>query len=521
MWSRFLRFVVLAVALAVVGGLAWVPAFAQSWEREHVDFETIESRARDLSNQPWSPPQARLPGWMTGLTYDQYKAIEPEPGQALWAAENLPFRALFFHPGFQFNRPITLNEVTATHRQQIRFSQTYFRYGDLVGDHSGPELDAGFVGFKLLTALNRPEAFDELVSFQGSCYWRALGSGQHYGLSARGLAIDTGFDTPEEFPDFREFWLVKPAPDSTSTVVYALLDSPSCTGAYEFIITPGAATVVDVHCALFPRQEIRRLGIAPMSSMFWFGENSRRRFDDHRPEVHDSDGLSIRQKSGERLWRPLDNPEGLNLHFFEMEECEGFGLLQRDRRFEAYEDAEAAYADRPSLWIEPTSQWGPGRVVLMQFGTVREIDDNVAAFWEPREPVKAGSRLEFRYRQHWTREPDPAQAGGFVTATRTGVHDWDPQTRLVVVDFAGPNLADARVDDLVPVVEIQGAESAKGKVEGTTLLPLPDGRLRVTFQIKPAQDATTLAEIGPLELRCCLRRGSDYLTETWAQRLIP
>jgi glucans biosynthesis protein len=256
--------------------------------------------------------------------------------------------------------------------------------------------------------------------------------------------------------------------------------------------------------------------------MFWFGENSKRRFDDFRPEVHDSDGLAIHMGSGERIWRPLNNDSGkLEFSSFAMEKCAGFGLLQRDRRFDAYEDDEADYNHRPSLWIEPTSDWGGGKVMLMEIPTGNELADNVVALWEPGRSPQPGDRLEFSYKQHWTMAEDPAGAGGRVVATRTGLHDWQPEQRTMAVEFAGGALEKWEGAPPEAVVTVGGGNAAKVKIQGLAVQPLPGGRWRVAFQIAPAAEGGKLADAGPQELRCCLKKGEDFLTETWAYRITP
>ncbi len=501
-----------------------VAGTAQIWDREDVNFSDIEERAQELASKPYeAPDKEALPPWMKGLSYDQYRDIRFRPEQALWAADGLPFHAMLFHPGYLFREPVRLTEFTDTHRQEIRFTEAFFDYGPLVPARDEQPADAGFAGFRLHAPLNHPTNFDELIVFQGASYWRALGKGQRYGISARGIAVDTGADgATEEFPAFREFWLRKPAPEHKSALVYALLDGPSYTGAYGFIVEPGHPTVVRVRATLFPRRAVKRLGLAPMSSMFWFGENSRRRFDDFRPEIHDSDGLAILTGSGERIWRPLANDTGrLEFSFFEMERCEGFGLLQRDRNFNAYEDAEADYHLRPSLWIEPANDWGPGRVMLMEIPTSNELADNIVALWEPARTPQPGEKLEFSYIQRWTLEEAPGAAGGRVVATRTGVHEWQPEQRTMIVEFAGGRLEKWSGDPPEAVVEAVGGAAEKVKIQGVALQPLPEGRWRVGFQLAPAQEGGKLADIGPVELRCSLKKGGDFLTETWAYRIIP
>ncbi len=511
------------ILLATLGTLT-SSALCQTWEREDVGFESIQSRARDLANKPYAAPNRdSLPAWMNDLTYDQYRDIRFNPNQALWATDKLPFRAMFFHPGYLYREPVTLNEFTSTHQQKIRLAEAFFNYGPLINKHGDLPSDGGFAGFRLHAPLNTPEIYDELAVFQGASYWRALGKNQHYGISSRGIAIDTGADgVQEEFPSFREFWLRKPEPNDGYARVYALLDGPSYSGAYQFKIEPGNITIVDVKAVLFARRAVQRLGIAPMSSMYWFGENSRRRFDDFRPEVHDSDGLAIRTGTGERLWRPLSNDTAkLESSFFDMEKCVGFGLLQRDRRFSAYEDGEAAYHRRPSLWVEPTSDWGPGRVMLMEIPTTNERVDNAVAMWEPAHTPQAGDRIEFSYRQHWTTDEDPSDANGHVVATRTGVNEWEPQQRTMVVEFAGNALNQQNEVPITPLIQATGAGADSVKIKNVTVQPIPDARWRVAFKIAPAAEGGKLADIGPVELRCCLKRGDNFLTETWVYRVTP
>lgn len=498
--------------------------FCQTWEREDIGFSDIQSRAKDLANQPYIAPNTdSLPAWMSNLTYDQYRDIRFNPNQALWATDNLPFRAMMFHPGYLYREPVTLNEFTKSHQQQIRLAEAYFNYGPLVKNHGELPPGGGFAGFRLHSPLNNPDVFDELIAFQGASYWRALGKNQRYGISARGIAVDTGIDGAiEEFPGFREFWLRKPEADDTHARIYALLDGPSYSGAYAFKIHPGNETIVEVNAVIFTRRAVKRIGFAPMSSMFWFGENSKRRFDDFRPEVHDSDGLSIRMGSGERIWRPICNDSGkLEFSFFDMDKCEGFGLLQRDRRFAAYEDGEAAYHMRPSLWIEPTSDWGPGRVMLMEIPTGNELSDNTVALWEPAKTPQPGDRIEFSYRQHWTMDPDPAQASGYVVATRSGIHDWQPEQRTIMLEFTGTALSKASDIPLSADIKAIGDNAEKIKFTGINIQSMPDDRWRLSFQISPATEGAKLSECGPIELRCSLKRGENFLTETWAHRITP
>jgi len=515
------RFAALMLGVVAASGIAC----AQTWLREDVSFEKVEARARDLASQPYRmPDREALPGWMKSLNYDEYRDIRFRPEQALWKQDGLPFQAMFFHPGYLYREPVKIHEFTSSHSQEVRFTPGFFDYGKVVAGKVGEvPTDAGFAGVRFHAPLNTSDYFDELAVFQGASYWRALGKGQRYGISSRGLAVDTGVDGPEEFPSFREFWMKKPEKNDGSLYMLALLDGPSVSGAYAFLITPGEDTVMTVKAVLFPRKPMKRLGVAPMSSMFWFGENSRRSFDDFRPEVHDSDGLMIRSGSGERIWRPLANDtDRLETNFFRLDKLAGFGLLQRDRRFEAYEDGEAAYHLRPSVWVEPVNDWGSGHVMLMEIPAHNELTDNVVAMWVPEKAPQPGDRLEFLYRQRWTMSPDPAQSGAYTIASRTGLHDWQPEQRTYAVEFSGIPEERMKGDETPEaIVEVTGDGAAKAKIQGVAVQPLPGKRWRAGFQVVPAAEGGKLADIGPIELRVFLKHGEDYLTETWVNRVIP
>jgi glucans biosynthesis protein len=358
--------------------------------------------------------------------------------------------------------------------------------------------------------LHRPAYKDELVVFLGAAYFRVLGRNQGYGLSARGLAINTG--DSEEFPHFTDFWLVRPAPQQRNLVIYALLDSPSVTGAYRFDVRPGEATQVEVTTELYPRKRIQKLGVAPLTSMFIFGEDpSGRRFDDFRPEVHDSDGLMTQTGTGEWLWRPLVNPRRLQINRFMDEQPRGFGLIQRDRDFSHYQDNEARYHMRPSYWIEPLGRWGKGGVELVEIPASEEIHDNVVAYWVPSAPVVPDQPLRFAYLLHSFAESSRWPPGGHAVATRTGNaavggYHTDPAegSRRVIVDFAGGEL-----DGLEASQPVQAQLTARGgSVDHVNVERLPEtGTWRVAFQVKPSADQ--------VDLRCYLSLYGEALSETW------
>lgn len=474
---------------------------------EPFDFETLRFHAKELADEPYHPRPNKVPEFLRKLTYDEHRKIQFNPGQTLWRGERLPFQLQFFHPGFVNDQTVQLHELVGRTVRNIEFRRNLFLYDHLNLSGSIPDT-MGFAGFRILYDLNKPG--DELGAFQGASYFRFLCEKAVYGLSARGLAIDTAEPGGEEFPVFEDFWLQKPAKDARVFVMFALLDSPSITGAYRFEIHPGSDTVVDVRAALYRRNAVKVIGLAPLTSMFWYGENSRTTHGDFRPEVHDSDGLLLQRGSGEWLWRPLDNPDKVRVTSFADENPRGFGLLQRDRNFDHYQDLEAHYDARPSAWVEPVGNWGPGSVRLVEIPTPDETNDNIVAFWvSARQPV-ADEAFEFQYRLHWFLDSAGRPPAGFVAATRLSDVQKQPGLTRFLIDFDGAYLRSRYVDpDIEPVVTIgAGASLVPGTV---TLQKNPyNGTWRVTFAVKP--DGTGQ----PVELRCFLRKEPHVLTETWS-----
>ncbi len=485
-------------------------------------FETLQARARDLAATPYQARASRVPQVLRQLDYDQHRDIRFDPARSLWRAEKLPFQLQFFHPGFIQRHTVQIHEVADGRARLVSFSQKFFDYGKNTGLDGAIPADMGFSGLRVTTPLNTPGHFDELVVFQGASYFRALSRGARYGLSARGLALNTAAPGGEEFPVFEEFWVARPAPGAREIVIHALLDGPGAAGAYQFSITPenagpaAGATVMRVRAVLFLRagaeKNVRVLGVAPLTSMFWFGENSPGRFDDLRPEVHDSDGLAIHTGTDEWIWRPLDNPRAVRTAAFSDENPRGFGLAQRDRAFASYEDIEAAYHLRPSAWVEPVGDWGSGEVRLVEIPTPDETNDNIVAFWVPAQLPPAGRPLTLEYRLHWhTGAAGVAQPpGGRVIATRQGhSKTHEPDLWRFWVDFDGGALA--RLPDGAKDVEavVTVGDGAKLAHSGAEKNPF-NRTWRAAFAIRPDGSGR------PVELRCFLRDAGATLTETWS-----
>lgn len=481
--------------------------------RFEFDRTWLVETARALAAKDYAPLDYALPEALARLDFDGYQAIRFRPERALWRDEGLQFQVQFFHLGLYFHEPVAIYEVVDGMARLITQDAGMFDYGRRRFDPPLPER-LGFAGFRLHYATNF--ALD-MVVFLGASYFRAVGGSMQYGLSARGLAIDTGLARPEEFPVFRAFWLERPAPASAALRVHALMDGPSLAGAYSFTIRPGSSTEMEVECTLFPRRPIERLGVAPLTSMFRHGENDRRAGDDFRPEVHDSDGLALLTGAGEWLWRPLVNPPALRVNAFLDAQPRGFGLLQRDRAFADYQDDGVYYDRRPNLWVEPLGDWGRGAVQLVEIPTIDETFDNIVAFWNPAGAVEPGTALRFAYRLHWGDEmpgrlPGPAR----VVATRIGRGGIPGQpvtrpSRKFVIDFVGGDLkllpATAPVK---PVITASAGEIVAPAARAIHEL----GGWRANFD---------LAGWGgePVDLRCYLEHDGAALSETWLYQWLP
>ena len=410
----------------------------------------------------------------------------------------------FFAPGLYFPSAISISVVEGDSARPVLFSKQAFRFAHLVPDLPVDE-SLGYAGFRVHSHINTTERKDEFVVFQGASYFRAVGKGQNYGLSARGLAIDTGEAKGEEFPDFRAFWIEGVKEGARSFTVHALLDSPSISGLYTFDITPGSSTEMDVSATLFPRTRLTHVGIGAETSMFLFDETNRHRFDDFRPAVHDSDGLLIENGAGETLWRHLANPVTLQVSSFVDDGPRGFGLMQRPRNFVDYADLEANYHKRPGLWVTPGEDWGKGSVTLVEIPADREIYDNIVAYWRPEAPLEAGETYQFNYRLNWCEEAPIDEALARVINTRMGKRF--AGGRLAAIDFSNSELIPTDLEELSIHVS-----SNVGKVSEGILQRNPaTGGVRLAFTFYPG-------DLASMELRAQLMKDEKMASEVWLYR---
>jgi periplasmic glucans biosynthesis protein len=468
------------------------------------DAATVRNLARDLARKSWQPPDTALPDALKNLEYSGYQTLRFDKSKALWRGDGGKFTVEFFHRGFLFKDRVDIFEVTGGQARQIRYSTDMF---DLSKVEPKIEGDLGFAGFRVQFPLNRPDFNDEICAFLGASYFRAIARGQGYGLSARGLAIKTGDPGGEEFPVFKCFWLEHPAKGSDVLVIHALLDSPSAAAAFRFTVRPGAETVMDTEMALYPRIELAQAGLAPLTSMFLFDANNRSGFDDYRGAVHDSNGLGMLTGGGERIWRNLNNPHALQFSVFEDASPRGFGLMQRERAFLDYQDLEAVYEKRPALWVEPIGDWGQGAVTLVEIPSDREVNDNIVAFWKPKDKFVAKGEYFMAYRLHWCWEPDEDQTLAKVTQVRCGL-SFDQKSRQFVIDFAGGALK-GRPDGTPPELDLH---SDKGHIQNATLQPMPNAQAwRLSFQLTTDSEKV-------IEMKAKLTDAGHSISETWAYR---
>jgi periplasmic glucans biosynthesis protein len=505
--------------IAVFGQCAYTFAGAESAD---VTLDYVAQRAQERALKPFHSPRADLPDALRAdkFDYDKYREIRFRDDQALWTADKLPFEVEFFHPGYLYEEPVHIYEFSQNYVQAIPFNEDYFDYGKVQYIKSKIPRNTGYAGFKILYPLNAPDKMDELGAFLGASYFRLLGKGERYGASARGLALDCGEpDRPEEFPIFTDWWLGKPQPGQTNLTIYALLDSVSCTGAYEFHITPGETTVADISAIVYMRETnlvlavnpqrkpLATIGWAPLTSMFWYGENSERKFDDYRPEIHDSDGLLMHMDGGEVLWRPLNNASVMRHERFGAPNIRGFGLVQRDRSFSSYQDVFNRYDLVPSMWVEPRGNWGDGDIHLVELSTSYEGLDNIVAFWQPKTNVAPDHPLSFSYSLQWSLDTDKLSPNRTI-ATRIGVNERNSAQRQIALDFAGPKLV-SLPEGVTPEAVVWCSTNAV--IPETQVFPLPsNGVWRVIFMMEPKPGNRE-----PVDLRCTLKRGDELLTETW------
>jgi glucans biosynthesis protein len=482
---------------------------------EPFSFDLLRRRAKALASRPYVAERAPVPELVAKIDFDTVQKLKFRPERTLWRNGPGPFPVRLFHLDKYNAFPVRINALANGIARPVAYSPQAFDYGSTGLERTLPS-DLGYSGFRVMDGHGKNT---DWLAFQGASYFRTSGEEDQYGASARGIAVNTALSGDEEFPRFVEFWLAEPASESPTISIFALLDGPSLSGAYRFDATKGQGAVIAVTAELFARDDIARLGIAPLTSMYWYGENDRRGVTDWRPEIHDSDGLALWTGKDEHVWRPLVDPSLVRTNSFLDVNPKGFGLMQRDRDFANYQDDGAFYDRRPSIWIEPVGDWGEGSVQLVEIPTQDEVHDNIVAYWVPKRSVKGGDQLAFSYRQYWRNdEPHVPTNIGRVVSTRTGVGGVpgrslpdDTAKRKFVIDFAGGTLAAmAQRYDVTPVVT-----ASRGTIDNAYVIKVVGtDRWRGLFDLSVDGN-------DPVDLRCYLRLGDETLTETWLYQYLP
>lgn len=497
--------------ISMAGKLAVLSALVASAAATAADFgfAQVIAKAKALAGEPYAAPKP-VPKFLRSLDYSTYQQIRFKPDHALWRAADSRFQVMLVSPGLFYTHAVKINVVDAQGVRPLAYDKRDFEFPSQAFARQVPA-DLGYAGFKLTYPLQRPGEANQFLVFAGASYFRGVGRDNTFGLSARGISVDTGLPSGEQFPSFTEYWLVRPNAKAKAMKFYALLDGKSLTGAYQFVVYPGAPTRLQVKAVLFPRNAIGQLGVAPLTSMFYYGANTARPAGEWRPQVHDSDGLLIHNGSGEWLWRPLIDPRDLKLDYFAAQDVRGFGLLQRETAFRDYQDAGAHYQDRPSAWVKPDGDWGKGHVVLVEIPTADETNDNIVAFWLPAQPVAAGQRLEFAYSLALGGPGVAGEPMAQVARTLVGRGDVIGGGSVkgayrFIVDFKGGGLGKLR-----PTAHVEGVVTGQ---DGTQVLEhfveyvpaLKQWRLSILAKPEPGK---------AVDLRAFLKQGENTLSETW------
>ncbi|MEJ2125107.1 MAG: glucan biosynthesis protein [Alphaproteobacteria bacterium] len=477
-------------------------------------WETLQHKAKTLAEAPYQRPTIRNRDTLFRIDYDAYRQIRYKREAAVWA-KGAAYPVELFHLGRFFMEPVRVFAVESGEAREVLYDSALFDYGTTTFASELPG-NTGFAGLRVPTSPGEPD----WLSFLGASYFRSPGETGQYGLSARGLALDTGMPGPEEFPRFSQFWVERLANTETGTeagaksadgiTIYALLESKSVAGAYRIKAMRDKGTITEVSAVIYARDDVRRLGLAPLTSMFWYGKLNRAQASDWRPEIHDSDGLAIWTHDGEHIWRPLGNPPMVKLSSFIGGSPKGFGLLQRERHFEAYEDDGVFYNRRPSVWVEPLGDWGEGAVQLLEIPTDDETRDNIVAFWNPKRPLRKGERVAVDYRIYWRDTMPFPDSNATVIASRRGIGGQPGglerhKSTKYVIDFAGGKLGQLGNADGVTL----RVNANRGHVDKVTAYRVVDSeRWRGIFDFTPdGKDA--------VDLRAYLERNGEALSETW------
>lgn len=491
-----------------------IPAFSQgSASTTPFSEDWLDALARGLADKPYKPFERRVDDALASVPYDKYNSsIVYKEDQAVWHKDGVPFWLAPYHTaGSYYSYPVELFSIEGSQAIKIPYSAQAFDFNPPAKQPQTPA-QSDFAGFRALGQIDKLGVFRDFLNFVGATNFRGIGTGQVFGVSARAFAINTGQTGGEVFPLFRSFWIEKPKPTDQSLTLYGLFDSglpdgPSAVGWLKFVVTPGWNTVIDTEAAIYPRRHIPYAGIAPIASRFFFGPGVPPKRRDYRPRVHDSEALYIVNGAGERIWRPLLNPERLQFSVFLDKGPKGFGLIQRERYFASYQDADRQYEKRPSLWIEPVGDWGEGSIDLIELPAPEEVNENIVCFWRPKGGLGPGIGHRFRYRMYWCWNPPLENRLAAVTQTRVG-ESKSGEIAFVVDFYTAEACADCNAGPLFPDVTASSGEIRNQRV---AVLPAAGATQRLRFEYVPAGS-------DPADLRAQLTANGKPASDTWIFR---
>ncbi|MEN3930888.1 glucan biosynthesis protein [Microvirga sp. W0021] len=487
-------------------------AFAQSGDQPSIStvgegmpfsINAVSDLARQLSKKPFVPPSRNMPDVFANLNYEQYASIRSDSSSFVWANENWGFAIEPLHRGFVFSNMVRLYTVEDGVVRRIPYDQKRFSFGSLEVPPNLPE-DLEYSGFRLHS--KEDQNFTEFAIVQGATFFQAIARGQNYGSIARALTLKPADMRGEEFPVFKAFWIERPTAGSNALVINGLIDSESTSGSIRLTFRPGEMTIVDVEMTLFPRAALEHIGIGAIGSRFFFSPNENKKFDDLREAVHDANGLGIHNGQDEWLWRPLKNPESLQISQFMDKNPKGFGLIQRYRDYTAYRDDSRHLEKCPSVWIEPLGEWGEGVVQMIEIPSDAEINSNILTYWRPGATIAAGSEVTFNYRQYWCWNLPERPQLATVTSTRSGKGSSN-RRRKYLVEFSGDNLTEPAIHELKADITAR-----PGSISNINIWRYTDQKtIRVTFEMDPGNENAS-------ELRLVLMAGDKPASEIWLYR---
>jgi glucans biosynthesis protein len=464
-------------------------------------------KARAMAAMPYADGTIPDTEYARSLTYDDLNNIHLKPGREIFAQGPGLVRIVPHPAGSVNSRGVHLAVLESGQLNPFPAEMDMFDYQKDAPRPRTPEDFPGFNGFFGHGPAKGHDQAYEQFTFRGAAYFRSHSASGGYGLSARGLAVWAA-DGKEEFPVFEQFAFDPQPAGSTATSVHALMNSPSVTGSYHFKITPGEPTIFEVHAVVYPRRDDVTLGFAPFSSRFWFAPNSLPKPPDYRPRVHDSEALAIAHRSGERTWRVFDVPKKMRETFFAVPELAGFGLIQRERRFESYQDITAAYHRRTSAWIEPMGDWGAGQVSLREFPADSEYEDNIVASWVPAAKPRTLQPIRIAYRILWCEFEPVAEGLARVTGTFRGHPPRNPKDELFVVNFEG-------AEGNPPELELKAGPGVE--VIDSHVAPLPEATgWQAHLGVRPKAEHPA-----EMELSLALKREGKRVSESWTYLWTP